>query len=315
MISSLIVDLRLAKRTPQKRKKAAPKKKAAKRAAPTEEPRSLRTWDEYPDRFRSKAAVDGTGCLVWTRAKDKDGYGQFRDGDRVRQAHVWSWEFAHDEPLPEGFELDHQCRNRACVNVEHLELVTHAENMKRQREAQERLKESGEEDVADRTERRRRAKASEAHAAMVAGLLEPMETALWIGLMGDTDEAARRAAKIATFGRPDKEPVSDEEIEQLIQLARSEEFEEARGISNRHSARLAQAMITLWQFNGIKKAHMAKPESIPFGIFQGQRVLAGFGGSLSGFREVKFEVADLLRGIGKAEVSAIASELGVEDPT
>ena len=31
-------------------------------------------------------------------------------------------------PVPEGFELDHICRQRDCMNPEHLELVTHQEN-------------------------------------------------------------------------------------------------------------------------------------------------------------------------------------------
>ena len=34
-------------------------------------------------------------------------------------------------PIPEGMELDHLCRVPACVNPDHLEIVTHKENMKR----------------------------------------------------------------------------------------------------------------------------------------------------------------------------------------
>jgi hypothetical protein len=53
----------------------------------------------------------------------------WRDG-RVRGAHRVFWEDANG-PIPEGCEIDHLCRNRGCVNPDHMEPVLHAENCRR----------------------------------------------------------------------------------------------------------------------------------------------------------------------------------------
>ncbi|HEV2123202.1 MAG TPA: HNH endonuclease signature motif containing protein [Chloroflexota bacterium] len=46
------------------------------------------------------------------------------------KAHRWAYE-ALVGPIPTGTELDHLCRNPACVRPDHLEPVTHAENIRR----------------------------------------------------------------------------------------------------------------------------------------------------------------------------------------
>lgn len=68
-----------------------------------------------------------TPCHVWALRIRPDGYGTQQLGGRTRYAHIVAYEAVHG-PVPHGLTLDHLCRNRACVNVEHLEPVTNQEN-------------------------------------------------------------------------------------------------------------------------------------------------------------------------------------------
>jgi hypothetical protein len=79
------------------------------------------------ERWASKVDTSGD-CHVWIASKKPAGYGQITFKDHPRYAHRIAWVSAHGEH-EDGYELDHICRNRACVNVEHLRLVTHAQNM------------------------------------------------------------------------------------------------------------------------------------------------------------------------------------------
>lgn len=86
-------------------------------------------------RFWSKVDKDGaSGCWLWTATKVSDGYGQFLltvDGvQRGRPAHRHAYELLVG-PIPDGHQLDHLCRVRACVNPDHLEPVTQRENVLR----------------------------------------------------------------------------------------------------------------------------------------------------------------------------------------
>lgn len=71
------------------------------------------------------------GCWRWTGALTQNGYGHIRTPDRrMALAHRLVYEHLVG-PIPRGLEIDHLCRFRNCVNPEHLEPVTHVENMRR----------------------------------------------------------------------------------------------------------------------------------------------------------------------------------------
>jgi hypothetical protein len=78
------------------------------------------------ERFWSK--VDAAGfCWEWTGSRS-NGYGMFHFEGRDVRAHRWAYEFLVC-PIPEGLDLDHLCRNHACVNPDHLEPVSHRTNV------------------------------------------------------------------------------------------------------------------------------------------------------------------------------------------
>lgn len=70
-----------------------------------------------------------TGCWNWLIGLNPNGYASVRCNNRTRVIYKWLWEILNG-PTPTGLELDHKCRNRRCINPEHLRLVTHAENMR-----------------------------------------------------------------------------------------------------------------------------------------------------------------------------------------
>lgn len=69
-------------------------------------------------------------CWDWTGATSHDGYGILVVARYTVYAPRFSWELVNG-PMPAGLEPDHLCRNRACVNPDHLEPVTHRVNVLR----------------------------------------------------------------------------------------------------------------------------------------------------------------------------------------
>ena len=70
-----------------------------------------------------------TDCIEWPKSKTTAGYGQLkRDGKKI-MAHRFVWEKAYG-PIPKGMCICHRCDNPPCVNLEHLFLGTHGDNIR-----------------------------------------------------------------------------------------------------------------------------------------------------------------------------------------
>lgn len=75
--------------------------------------------------------VDASGdCWEWTGTTDTAGYGRLWVGTGHVSAHRAVWEQLVG-PIADGLTIDHLCRVRHCVNPDHLESVTHGENVRR----------------------------------------------------------------------------------------------------------------------------------------------------------------------------------------
>lgn len=83
------------------------------------------------ERFFAKFEMgEAWQCWTWVAGLDEHGYGRFYWDGAGGLAHRFAYEYAYGSIDPD-LDVDHTCRNRACVNFHHLEEVTHAENMRR----------------------------------------------------------------------------------------------------------------------------------------------------------------------------------------
>jgi HNH endonuclease len=86
--------------------------------------RTAKPFDHYVEQLPN-------GCREWRGSRRaSNGYGRYWHDGRMVTAHRYAYERQHGA-IPAGLEIDHTCRNRACVNPAHMEVVTHRENVLR----------------------------------------------------------------------------------------------------------------------------------------------------------------------------------------
>lgn len=69
-----------------------------------------------------------SGCLIWTHAASKAGYGQVRINKTARYVHRIAWEKRFG-PIPNGMQICHHCDTPACYNTDHLFVGSMQDNM------------------------------------------------------------------------------------------------------------------------------------------------------------------------------------------
>lgn len=86
--------------------------------------------EEGRSKFAAQLRRESTGCVIWTGRKTTNGYGKFY----YKRVHYTAHRVAYVQDkgdIPAGMVLDHLCRNRSCVNPDHLEAVSQSVNVRR----------------------------------------------------------------------------------------------------------------------------------------------------------------------------------------
>lgn len=85
-------------------------------------------------RFCDKIQIAPNGCWEWQAFRMPLGYGQFGHRNKGRHSMFYAHRISYSwfrGPIDDALTIDHLCRNTCCVNPEHLEPVSNAENIRR----------------------------------------------------------------------------------------------------------------------------------------------------------------------------------------
>lgn len=97
---------------------------------------------ELPERIARKLTVQPDGHWTWSGWHNSEGYPYVSFEGRDQPAYRAVWTLLRGR-IPAGLELDHVCVTPTCCNPDHLEVVTHAENLRRMSERQTSCRRAG----------------------------------------------------------------------------------------------------------------------------------------------------------------------------
>jgi hypothetical protein len=93
--------------------------------------RGRQTGRTAAERLATSYVIEPNGCWRWSKSVTTQGYGHVSIAGIQYQAHRLLYILRFGRDVPAGLFPDHLCRNRWCVNPDHLEPVTHAVNVQR----------------------------------------------------------------------------------------------------------------------------------------------------------------------------------------
>lgn len=91
---------------------------------------TMQTYSNIIPSRLCRYTITNDGCWEWAGALNSQGYGVVRWEGRQKYIHRVIFDLVKG-PIPQGHHIDHTCRNRRCMNPEHLEAVTKQENDRR----------------------------------------------------------------------------------------------------------------------------------------------------------------------------------------